>query len=482
MIRKTTYGLFISFLILASCSDWLDLRPPDGLVQDEYWKTKEDVKATLMGAYQQLAQMDELLFQYGEVRADMIDRDDNIPPDIQQIMDGNIYPDNKLCDWSGFYKIINYCNLVLAFNPVVFELDPTYSEIQKQGVEAEALFLRSLSYFYLVRIFKDVPYTTESTVSDSVNVYLPASKDTEILEAIKEDLRTARQIASNEYGSVENNLGRASKNAINALLADICLWNFEYEECVSYIEEIENSLVNLVVGPQWYTIFYPGNTLEGIFEVQYDENLDQGNNLFRITYTQDNYTASLNAVELLSRESAREIIRGDGSYRSTDLKIWKYCGAAGDAQSVRPSSERSSGNWIIYRYAEILLMKAEALSQLGEYDEAIEYVNRIRTRANMVTKSSPDNPDAFEDLVLEERAKELAFEGKRWFDLLRMGRRNNFARKDKLISIIVQKVPSNKRLVLVSKLSNPLGWYFPVSDEELERNKELDQNPYYEGY
>jgi hypothetical protein len=100
----------------------------------------------------------------------------------------------------------------------------------------------------------------------------------------------------------------------------------------------------------------------------------------------------------------------------------------------------------------------------------------------MVTKFSPDNTDAFEDRILEERAKEFAFEGKRWFDLLRMGRRNNFARKDKLISIIVQKVPSNKRLVLVSKLSNPLGWYFPVSADELEHNKELNQNPYYEGY
>jgi len=482
MIRKPIYSLFISLLILSSCQDWLDLRPPDGLVQDEYWKTKEDVRATLMGAYQQLAQMDELLFQYGEVRADMIERDDNTPNFIRDIMDGNIYPDNELCDWSGFYKTINFCNFVLHYNPLIYEMDPTYSEIQKQGIEAEALFLRSLSYFYLVRIFKDVPFATEPTISDSVNVYLPATKDVEILAAIKVDLNKAKEIVSDDYGSLENNLGRANKNAINALLADICLWNFEYEECITYIEEIENSLVNLVPSSQWYSIFYPGNTIEGIFEVEFNESLDQGNNLYNITYTQDNYTASQTAVELLSRETAKEITRGEGSYRPTDFKIWKYCGSSNDAQSVRPSSERSSGNWIIYRYAEILLMKAEALSQLGEYDQAIEYLNRIRARAIMELKSAPDNNQAFEDLILEERAKELAFEGKRWFDLLRMGRRNNFARKDKLISIIVQNVPSNKRLVLVSKLSNPLGWYLPVSDAELERNKELDQNPYYAGY
>jgi len=482
MTGKIKYILLLIVVTLSSCDEWLDLRPPDGLVQDEYWKSKEDVKAALMGAYQQLAQMDELFFQYGEVRADMIDRGSNAPTHIENIMDGNIYPENNLCDWSEFYKIINYCNLVLQYNPVVYELDPTYSEIMKQGIEAEALFLRSLSYFYLVRIFKDVPFTTEATVSDSVNIYLPVSKDADILSAIKEDLNTALEIASDDYGSVENNLGRATKNSINALLADICLWNFEYEECISYIEEIENSLINLVTGPQWYTIFYPGNTLEGIFEVQYDEGLGQGNSLYRITFTQDHYSASQKAVELLSRQDADELVRGDGSYRSTDLKIWKYCGAAGDAASVRPSSERSNGNWIIYRYADILLMKAEALSQLEEYDQAIEYLNRIRTRANMATKLSAGDPETFEDLILDERAKEFAFEGKRWFDLMRMGRRNDFARKDKLISIIVQNVPSNRRLVLVSKLSNPLGWYLPISADELERNKELEQNPYYEGY
>jgi len=482
MKGKFKYILLLVILILSSCQDWLDLRPPDGLVQDEYWKSKEDIKAVLMGAYQQLAQMDELLFQYGEVRGDMIDRGSNTPAYIENIMDGNIYPDNTLCKWSGFYKIINYCNLVLQYNPVVYELDPTYSEIMKQGIEAEALFLRSLSYFYLVRIFKDVPFVTEATVSDDVNFYLPVSKDTVILSAIKVDLNAAYEIVSDDYGSVENNLGRASKNAIYALLADICLWNFEYEECISYIEVIENSVVNLVLGPQWFSLFYPGNSLEGIFEIQYDEGLGQGNSLYNITYTKDNYTASQTAVELLSHEDADEQIRGDGSYRPSDLKIWKYCGAQRDAMSVRPSSERSSGNWIIYRYADILLMKAEALSQLGEYDQAIKYLNRIRTRASMTAKSAPGDPETFEDMILEERAKELAFEGKRWFDLMRMGRRNNFARKDKLISIIVQNIPSNKRLVLASKLTNPLGWYLPISDEELERNKELEQNAYYEGY
>lgn len=482
MMKNLKYISIILLISLTSCEDWLDLRPPDGLVQDEYWKTKEDVKATLMGAYQQLAQMDEILFLYGELRADMIMRDDNTPGYIQNIMDGNIYPDNNLCDWSDLYKIIDYCNFVLKYNPLIYEQDQTYTEYQKQGIDSEALFLRSLAYFYLVRVFKDVPFVTEPTTSDNVELYLPKTADTIILNSVKADLLEAKKFVTDDYGSPENNLGRATKNAINALLADICLWKFEYEECLIYINEIENTIINLVTGPEWFTIFYPGNSLEGIFEIQYDENLGQGNDIFRATYTEDKYLASITASEFLLREATREIIRGDGSFRSLDSKIWKYCGAAADGASVRPSSNRSSGNWIIYRFADILLMKAEALSQLGQFDEAINYLNRVRTRASMPEKSSPDNPQAFEDIILEERAKELAFEGKRWFDLLRMGRRNNYERKNKLISIIVQNVPSNQRLVLASKLANPLGWYLPIEDQELERNKNLEQNPYYEGY
>ena len=70
---------------------------------------------------------------------------------------------------------------------------------------------------------------------------------------------------------------------------------------------------------------------------------------------------------------------------------------------------------------------------------------------------------------MEERAVELAYEGKRWFDLMRMGRRNDFNRKSKLIEILVKKVPSTQKRILATKLANPLGWYMPISKTEIER-------------
>ena len=124
-------------------------------------------------------------------------------------------------------------------------------------------------------------------------------------------------------------------------------------------------------------------------------------------------------------------------------------------------------------------MKAEALSQLNRYLEALDIINEIRNRADVPALSLADSPTAYEDAILQERSLELAFEGKRWFDLLRMGRRNNYSRKSKLIEIIVKNVPSTQKRIIATKLTNPLGWYLPIYDTELERNINLEQNPYY---
>jgi hypothetical protein len=103
----------------------------------------------------------------------------------------------------------------------------------------------------------------------------------------------------------------------------------------------------------------------------------------------------------------------------------------------------------------------------------------VRERANVEPLRLSNDVQAFEDAILTERAKELAYEGKRWFDLLRMGRRNNYANKDKLIEILVQDVPSTQKLVQKAKLSNPLGWFMPIHIDEIERNREITQNPFY---
>ena len=153
-ISIKSFALILGLLIHYSCSnDWLELLPPGGLIKEEFWQSKEDVEAVLMAAYDAFASMDRSLFLYGELRADLLQGGPNQSSGERNIMENNIYPDNNFADWSDFYKVINYCNEVLKNAPLVQEIDNTFTEFQKQSFIAEAYFLRSLSYFYLVRIF-----------------------------------------------------------------------------------------------------------------------------------------------------------------------------------------------------------------------------------------------------------------------------------------------------------------------------------------
>ena len=487
MKRKIKYFLLTLILLLQlSCNNWMDLIPPEGLIKEEFWKSKEDVEAVLMAAYESLSVMDRSLFLYGELRGDLLKGGLSQSSDEQNIMENNIYPDNSFCNWGNFYKVINYCNEVIKNAPLVQKIDNTFNDFHKQGYMAEAYFLRSLCYFYLVRIYNEVPLMLDPTDSDNVDVYQPKSSEEVVLTQIVKDLNDNRTYApSGSFITIAANKGRASKAAYDALLADIALWRFKYEEVLSHIEKIEavEDLL-LMPGAKWFEIFYPGNSLESIFELQFDGNLDQPNGTFDLTQQNSlQYSSSQKAIEMFAYEFTNELVRGEdvsiSKISENNFIIWKYVGQAPDGKTVRSGSERYSCNWIVYRLVDVLLMKAEALSQLGRYNEALQIINEIRERANIATRSIAFNAVAFEDAILEERALELAYEGKRWFDLLRMGRRNNYSRKNKLIEVMVSNASSTQKRVLAAKLTNPLGWYMPIYYTEIERNLKLVQNPYY---
>ena len=384
--------------------------------------------------------------------------------------------------------MINYCNEVIKNAPLVQEADNTFSDFILQGYLSEAYWLRGLSYFYLVRLWVDVPFVTEPTESDDAEVYVEKVSGEMILEQIRDDLEEYRKYATIDgYPTLEEIKGRATKASFDALLADISLWLFDYEAVISHVSRIEaNPQITLMPTDRWFELFYPGNSLESIFEFQFDDALSQGNALYGMTWensfqfypsekAEEMFAIDKNSVELKRGEDNSIAKLGEDEYL-----IWKYVGAFGDGFTERPGIQQSSANWIIYRLADVLLMKAEALSQLGQFTQANAYLNMVRERAGMAPIFPSLSANAFEDAIIEERALELAFEGKRWFDLVRMGRRNDYARSNKLIEIVIQNVPSTQKRILAIKLTNPLGWYLPIYERELERNKNLVQNPYYE--
>jgi hypothetical protein len=465
----------------------LDLIPPTGLIRDEFWKTKEDAEAVLMGAYQSFASMNTNLFKYGELRGDMVKYARNVGNNERNIIESNIYPENGLCSWGDFYKVINYTNEVIKNAPVVQGIDKTFTDYQLKSMLAEAYFVRGLAYFYLVRIFKDVPYITEPSETDDAEFYIKKTDGDEILHKVIEELKANRTFVTKDgYPTLKELKGRATQAAYDALIADIALWLFDYQTCIDYVDKVlSNELYVLMPSSKFFEIYYPGNSLEGIFEFQFDQSKSQNNGTFDITNRNAyQYIPSQKALEMFARDyDARELYRGEDAaimkYADEDYIIWKYVGKAGGIGSVRSSSEQKSCNWIVYRVADVMLMKAEALSQLGRFDEASEILNEIRTRADVSALSLPNSKIDYEDAILDERALELAYEGKRWFDLLRMGRRNNFARKSELIEIIIKNAPSTQKRILATKLANPLGWYLPISASEIERNPALIQNPFY---
>lgn len=494
-------------LLPTGCSDWLHLEPESELIREEFWQTGEDVQAVVAGTYKELAGTAELLFKWGELRADLMVPGANISAQDRKIMDGFIYPENDLNRWDRLYRTINFANTVLKFSPLVVDRDQSFNENESRAFEAEALFVRSLCYFYLVRIFRDVPLVLEASENDAQDYYPAVNREEEIFLQIIDDLTSSVQYLPTSYGRLEYDKGRATKSAAYALMADIYLYFEKYQAAIDACNQVINSgLFGLIDGEDWFMNFFPGNSNESIFEIQFDKDLDQTNGLYSMMAPKpgddtfpdgnDEFRVSPYLVKEFEkypsdrRAGSRTYwdYSGAGWYRfETSHVLWKYVGTEGlpslatgaAASGYRTGNKESDANWIVYRYPEILLMKAEALVQQGALAEAVQLVNQVRSRALVGPIANIPNKNDLEELILEERAKEFCGEGKRWFDLVRVGKRNDYQRMDLLIEILADHKTYEEAEIIRSKYSNPNSWFLPIHQDEMDQNNRLVQNPYY---
>ncbi|MBZ4041390.1 RagB/SusD family nutrient uptake outer membrane protein [Flavobacterium hibisci] len=493
---KTILAIFTLFISASSCDDYLDLRPQDGIIREEFWKTKEDIQGAVIGMYSSLLNsppgvsdlpMSQYLFMHGELRGDMIAPGPNVTEDQRDIMYSNIMASNDLTNWAIFYRTINYCNTIIDLAPTVLKNDPTLTQVQLNHFLSEALAIRAYLYFTLARTFKDVPLKLTATLTDEDNFQLPASPQKEVFAQVIKDLKLAEGYAVADYGDNASNKGRITVYAINAMLADVYLWNDNFQEAYDAAEKIVKSgkfdLIEASNNVWFNTVFAKGNSIESIFEFQYTKtNLGPFYGIFTF---RPQFLASATVLEDVFgvdfENPANKDIRGDRTALVAGTnEIYKYVGLDNDN---RKDLQDADTHWFVYRYADVLLLQAEALAELNRGSEALAIIDYVRLKHDAIDQTAEsigtDNKKEVIDYILAERSRELAFEGKRWFDMLRNARRNNYERLDILTDAALLSAPPEQQQSIVAKLKDPNSHYLPINTYELYTNKKLVQNPFY---
>lgn len=514
MRKIKLYGLLlVSTLLLGSCSDWLDILPNNEQVTDNYWKSKEDVEAVIASGYYYMREAVPTFISWGEVRGGTIL---SILSDDAKIQNFNVTPTDKICEYSKIYKIIGMANSVLKYAPTVVNEDETYYEPVMNSHLAEAYFMRAYCYFLLVKNFRDVPLVTEAYVNDEAEYNIPKSTEAEIIAQIKEDIKTALAsgAAKGSYEEDWQTKGRATKWALYALMADVCLWNHDYDECIIYCNEILNATdafrpVFISNPYQWFELFYPGNSNESIFELNWDYAAYAQSNNFGSRFSigsSSTYKYTDVAIAKMKDETKEALEQLDGSaegrvgrmlmasyvhsgsnlndyQNQNQFYIWKYKGT--DIVDMGNVRLQEDANFILYRVAEVMLMKAEALIMKGgieSWKAALDIINVVRVRAML--KPLDVNVEETDELtllqaVLYEREMEFMAEGKRWYDLLRFARYNEKYATE-FVNIIVESNQTYNKQWIRSVLQDENAWYLPIPYSEIEINSELKQNPYYQ--
>ncbi len=449
--------LIISSLVV-SCSDLLDKSPISSFSADGFYKTTSDAQTGVYGIYDAAQTAFRLNFAYwGEGRADNVKTAQS--GEGLALMQNNLDASLGSAYWGDLYNIINRANYAIKYIPNVYkEGDATGNQLI-----AEAKALRALAYFYLVRVWGDIPVITEPYLSIDQNIFVSKTDKESVLNLIEDDLEFAAQNCKDKFGDNRDRI-MFTKGSANALLTHVYMWRHKYDDALTTSKLVlDNTLYSLVTTmDDWGKIFTTGYSKESIFEVAYS---DKETNSLRVLYAIGSY-AIYTPSEKFKTSFETGDKRIDYVYDVTlaDPKaIWKYLGK-GISDEVATASKQDI---VLIRLADIMLLRAEALTKKGgtqNIADALILLNKIRTRAGL----TPYNTEAeaiaaygdLESAILHERSIELCFEGHRWFDLVRTGK----------------AISTMKPLNGISDEKN-LVW--PISTTSLQKNPNLLQNEYY---
>ena len=449
-MKKIILYTIIAFIASVSFTACNDTGPFSGIDDRDFYKTPEDIKAALVAAYNGLQQPLLYEWQMTELRSDnskvrSLSSNTSSSRNYYQLDQAFVAPNHPTVYeyWRATYANINRCNIVLQHADVIT------NKVQRERTKGEASFLRAYHYFNLVRLYGPVFEITEPIDQAQAMKYQREPEDI-IYKLIKDDLQLAIDSLPADYTNSSIDLGRATSVAAQGMMAKVHITLKEFNEAYKLLDDIVTTYQNS-------SIYGLEKEFADIFDVSNEMNKEI---LFAVRYKAGGYGVGSPFPNLFApNNSGSNVVNGDGSdcnipteqlkgsYQTNDKRIdatyalgyynpsiisssnptgWvknrSYCKKYMSEVVIKSDAEN---DWPVLRFADILLMYAETINELGNNTSAFQYVNMIKERAGLSGNqlaAPPMTRQQFRTLIEQERRLEFAFENQRWFDLLRTGR------------------------------------------------------------
>lgn len=459
-MKKHIYLCLLAVLMLPSCTnDFFELDPADKVVIDKVFQTADDYNLAVVACYAKLQSQVNFYTECCEYRSDNLylsaptsgtqDR-----YDIDQFAE---VPSNGILDdyWANFNNNVYRCNMVLD------RIDgASFDENLKKQYKGEALFVRALNYFNMYRVWGGVPVARQ-VLNVSEALQTKRATDEEMYNYIAGDLKSIIDENMLPASYSGDDIGRATSGAAMALLGKVYLTFHKWKEAADILAQLRGRYELLTNVEDVFDVENKMNR-EIIFAVRFNKEVEnEGHGYwFSTTNLTDNTNQSEALVNCYEANDARKALITYVQAASNVCLMPKF-------MDTRSATYNVVGNdQILLRYADVLLMYAEALNEL-QYDAssssvALECLNDVRNRSCIRDLNASDVPDkaSFRKAILDERQREFPYEGHRWFDLVRMG--------------YAQEVMGIQDYQLL----------FPIPQNEMEKIGNTDilwQNPGYEG-
>lgn len=463
-MKKILVLASLATLLMTSCGDsFFDLEPASSVTIDKVYKTASDYNVAVIGCYAKLQSQVNFYTECCEYRSDNLSLDAPTAgtQDRYDIDHFTEKPSNGILSsyWANFNNNVYRCNLLLD------QIDgANFAENLKKQYKGEAMFIRALNYFNMYRIWGGVP-ATKHVVSAAEALKVARYSDEQMFDLIAGDLK---EIVDNNYlpeTYSSADMGRATSGAAKALLGKVYLTFHKWTEAKDILSQLIGKYQLVSPIAQVFNVDNKNNN-EIIFAVHFNKEIEgEGHSYwYNLTNASDdtNQTSSL-LNTFPTGDTRKDLI--------TYVQVEKNVRLMNKFYDTKSPTFKTVGNdQILLRYADVLLMYAEALNEI-QYDAsegslALKYLNAVRQRAgisNLTAKQLPTQ-DKFRKGILVERQREFPYEGQRWFDLVRMG----FAK-----SVMAENGVEIKDYQLL----------FPIPQQEIEKvgNKSIFwQNPGYD--